>query len=126
MQGKYEKYKRQVENDLKNYPYWLISMETPNLGNPIRWGKTGQGGYNGISTVEEDMLKDMERKWKVEVITKVLKNLDSTSKTIIEEWYFRDNNSRDHLLKELNIDKNKFYYYRNRALRKFMVAIGYI
>ncbi|MBY6897993.1 nitroreductase [Clostridium botulinum] len=123
----YERYKKSVENDLRNYPYWLLAIETPGLGSPNRWGQqVNQSGYFKTSTVEEDMIKDMERRWKVDIITKVLKHLDPTSKTIIEEWYFRDNNSREELLKELNIDKNKFYYYRNRALKKFMVAIGYL
>lgn len=103
-----------------------MSIETPGLGSPNRWGQVSQSGYFKTSTVEEDMIKDMERRWKVDIITKVLKHLDPTSKTIIEEWYFRDNNSREELLQELNIDKNKFYYYRNRALKKFMVAIGYL
>ncbi len=95
-----------------------MAIETPGLGAPNRWGQqVNQSGYFKTSTVEEDMIKDMERRWKVDIITKVLKHLDPTSKTIIEEWYFRDNNSREELLKELNIDKNKFYYYRNRALK---------
>ncbi|AJA42513.1 ArpU family transcriptional regulator (endogenous virus) [Clostridium phage phiCT453A] len=122
----YEKYKRQVENDLRNYPYWLIAMETPNLGYPTRWGEIGQGGYNGTSTVETDMLKDMERKWKVEVISRVLNCLDSKSKTIIEEWYFRDTMTREQIQEEIGLDKNRFYHLRNRTLKKFMIAIGYI
>ncbi len=34
----YERYKKNVENDLRNYPYWLLAIETPGLGSPNRWG----------------------------------------------------------------------------------------
>ncbi|MBN3360476.1 nitroreductase [Clostridium sporogenes] len=122
----FKKYKRNVENDLRNYPYWLLAIETPGLGSPNRWGQVSQHSYSKISTVEEDMLKDMEKRWKVDVITKVLTLLLPTSKKIIEEWYFRDGIKREELLKELDIDKNKFYFYRDIALEKFMVSLGYI
>ncbi|MBO0537925.1 nitroreductase [Clostridium botulinum] len=122
----YEKYKKNVENDLRNYPYWLLAIETPGLGAPNRWGQVSQSGYFKTSTVEEDMIKDMERRWKVDVITKVLKNLDNESKKIIEEWYFRDIMTREEIQESLNLDKNKFYYFRNRTLKKFMAALNYI
>ncbi|ADG00855.1 hypothetical protein CBF_3270 [Clostridium botulinum F str. 230613] len=122
----YEKYKKNVENDLRNYPYWLLAIETPGLGSPNRWGEINQNKYNHTSTVEEDMLRDMEKSWKVDVITKVLGQLDPTSKKIIEEWYFRDIMTREEIQESLNLDKNKFYYYRNRTLKKFMAALNYI
>ncbi|ACQ54819.1 nitroreductase [Clostridium botulinum] len=123
----YERYKKSVENDLRNYPYWLLAIETPGLGSPNRWGQIKQqNGYSHTSTVEEDMLRDMEKSWKVDVITKVLGQLDPKSKKIIEEWYFRDIMTREEIQVSLNLDKNKFYYYRNRTLKKFMAALNYI
>ncbi len=76
----YERYKKNVENDLRNYPYWLLAIETPGLGSPNRWGQIKQNGYSHTSTVEEDMLRDMEKSWKVDVITRVLGQIDPTSK----------------------------------------------
>ncbi|MHB9943603.1 nitroreductase [Clostridium sporogenes] len=122
----YERYKKNVENDLRNYPYWLLAIETPGLGSPNRWGQIKQNGYSHTSTVEEDMLRDMEKSWKVDVITKVLGQIDPTSKKIIEEWYFRDIMTREEIQESLSLDKNKFYYYRNRTLKKFMAALNYI
>ncbi|NFO70773.1 nitroreductase [Clostridium botulinum] len=122
----YERYKKSVENDLRNYPYWLLAIETPGLGSPNRWGQIKQNGYSHTSTVEEDMLRDMKKSWKVDVITKVLGQLDPKSKKIIEEWYFRDIMTREEIQVSLNLDKNKFYYYRNRTLKKFMAALNYI
>ncbi|HBJ2613321.1 TPA: nitroreductase [Clostridium botulinum] len=123
----YEKYKKNVENDLRNYPYWLLAIETPGLGSPNRWGQIKQkNGYSHTSTVEEDMLRDMEKSWKVDVITKVLGQIDPTSKKIIEEWYFRDIMTREEIQESLSLDKNKFYYFRNRTLKKFMAALNYI
>ncbi|GAA0082443.1 MULTISPECIES: hypothetical protein [Clostridium] len=122
----YERYKKNVENDLRNYPYWLLAIETPGLGSPNRWGQIKQNGYSHTSTVEEDMLRDMEKSWKVDVITKVLGQIDPTSKKIIEEWYFRDIMTREEIQESLSLDKNKFYYFRNRTLKKFMAALNYI
>lgn len=125
---KYEKAKKYVENDLRDYPYWLIAMETPNLGYPTKWGVTTEKSSLPWerSYVEKNVIDDMEKRWKVDVITKVLSKLDKKSKKIIEEWYFRDTYTREELQEELVIDKNKFYYYRNRTLKKFMIALGYI
>ena len=68
----------------------------------------------------------MEKSWKVDVITKVLGQIDPTSKKIIEEWYFRDIMTREEIQESLSLDKNKFYYFRNRTLKKFMAALNYI
>lgn len=124
----YEKAKKYVENDLRDYPYWLIAIETPNLGYPTKWGVTIEKSSLPWerSYVEKNVLDDMEKRWKVDVITKVLSKLDKKSKKIIEEWYFRDTSNREEILRELEIDKNKFYYYRNRALKKFMIVLGYV
>jgi hypothetical protein len=119
--------KKQVEEDLKNYPYWLIAIETPNLGSPVRWDLVkSKGASTGGSCVEMSAMEEIRRQWKVDVITGVLTKLDSKSKEIIEEWYFRELVNREELEKQIDVDKNKYYYLKNRALRKFMVALGYI
>ncbi len=104
----------------------MLAIETPGLGSPNRWGQIKQNGYSHTSTVEEDMLRDMEKSWKVDVITRVLGQIDPTSKKIIEEWYFRDIMTREEIQESLSLDKNKFYYFRNRTLKKFMAALNYI
>lgn len=124
---KFKKYKNKVEDDLRSYPYWLIAIETPNLGYPTRWGGEVTTGNNMMhSFVEENAFDDIEKERKVNTITKVLRILDSKTKELIEKWYFRDMYTRNELLRELNIDKNKFYLYRDRALEKFMIALKYI
>lgn len=119
--------RKRIEEDLKNYPYWLIAIETPNLGSPVRWDlMKGNNTFSGGSSVEISAFEEMRRQWKVNVITGVLSKLDSKSKQIIEEWYFRDTINREELEKEVGVDKNKFYYLKNRALNKFMISLGYI
>jgi hypothetical protein len=126
---KFKKYKKAVEYDLKNYPYWLIAVETPELGYPTKWNvkieKSSLPWENG-SSVENNVLEDIRIRNKVNIITSILTKLDSNSKKIIEEWYFRDTSTQEELMKELDIDKNKFYYYRNRSLKKFMIALRYV
>ncbi|MCD3217798.1 nitroreductase [Clostridium botulinum C] len=123
---KFTRFKKKVEDDLRSYPYWLIAIETPNLGYPTRWGGEASTGNNINSFVEENAFDDIEKERKVNTITKVLRILDSKTKELVEKWYFRDMYTRSELLRELNIDKNKFYLYRDRALEKFMIALKYI
>lgn len=125
--NKYEHIKKCVEDDLRSYPYWLIAIEAPGLGYPTNWSSIKEKSNNfNYSFVESSVLGDFERTRKVEIITQVLTKLDKESKKIIEEWYFRDTTNREELEKELGLDKNKFYYFRNRTLKKFMIALGYI
>lgn len=118
--------KKKVENDLKNYPFWLIALESTGLGYPTRWSAKASTSKNNSSFLEESVLKDLEKERKVNTITTVLTKLDSVSKELVEKWYFRDSYSRDEILKVLKMSKNKFYLYRDRALKKFMIALKYI
>ncbi len=34
--------------------------------------------------------------------------------------------TREEIQESLSLDKNKFYYFRNRTLKKFMAALNYI
>lgn len=111
-----DKAKCEIEEDLRNYPYWLIAIETPVVFYSTR----------NDSTKEKNVIEDLTKRRKVEIITKVLDRLDNKSKIIIEKWYFKDSSTREQLLSELEIDKNKFYYLKNRALDKFMIALEYI
>ncbi|KEI02892.1 hypothetical protein [Clostridium botulinum] len=118
--------KKKVENDLKNYPFWLIALESTGFGYPTRWSAEASTVKNNSSLLEESVLKDLEKERKVNVITNVLPRLDNISKELVEKWYFRDSYSRDEILKVLKMSKNKFYLYRDRALKKFMIALEYI
>ncbi|KGN00839.1 nitroreductase [Clostridium phage CWou-2020a] len=118
--------KKKVENDLKNYPFWLIALESSGLGYPTRWGGEATTSKNNSSFLEESVLKDLEKERKVNTITTVLTKLDNVSKELVEKWYFRDSYSRAEILKVLKMSKNKFYLYRDRALKKFMIALKYI
>lgn len=122
----YEKAKKETEKVLRNYPYWLIASEAPNLGYPTRWNIKEKSSTVFSNSIENQVINDIERQRKVNVVTEVMKRLDTKSHKIIEEWYFRDTYTREELLKELDMDKHKFYNYKNRALKKFMIALGYI
>ena len=99
--------KKLVEEDLENYPLWLIKISSP-------------GSY-----IEGIVVRDEEIKRKVEIITGVLMFLNPLQKQLVEEWYFRDMKCRDQILKELMISEGTFYRERNKALKKFIIALGY-
>ena len=62
---------------------------------------------------------------KVDIINRVLGTLDSTSRSLIEEWYFKKVLTQEQLERELLISSSKYYRLRNDALRKFEIALGY-
>lgn len=124
---KYKQNIHNVERDLKNYPYWLIAIETPGLGSATRWDIVCTDKYTGGSSKLEDIVfQDLERQRKVDAITGVKSKLDDITKELIEKWYFNDMYTRENLIRELNINKNEFYRLRDKALKKFMIALKYI
>lgn len=117
--------KRLVEEDLENYPLWLINTELPGLGNATDWTKVYTKISSPGSYIEGIVVRDEEIKRKVEIITGVLMFLNPLQKQLVEEWYFRDMKCRDQILKELMISEGTFYRERNKALKKFIIALGY-
>lgn len=117
--------KRLVEEDLENYPLWLINTELPGLGSATNWTKVYTKISSPGSYIEGIVVRDEEIKRKVEIITGVLMFLNPLQKQLVEEWYFRDMKCRDQILKELMISEGTFYRERNKALKKFIIALGY-
>lgn len=117
--------KKLVEGDLENYPLWLINTELPGLGSATDWTKVYTKISSPGSYVESIVIRDEEIKRKVEIITGVLMFLNPLQKQLVEEWYFRDMKCREQILKELMISEGTFYRERNKALNKFIIALGY-
>lgn len=117
--------KKLVEEDLENYPLWLINTELPGLGSATDWTKVYTKLSSPGSYIEGIVVRDEEIKRKVEIITGVLMFLNPLQKQLVEEWYFRDMKCRDQILKELMISEGTFYRERNKALKKFVIALGY-
>lgn len=117
--------KRLVEEDLENYPLWLINTELPGLGSATDWTKVYTKISSPGSYIEGIVVRDEDIKRKVEIITGVLMFLNPLQKQLVEEWYFRDMKCRDQILKELMISEGTFYRERNKALKKFIIALGY-
>ncbi|MDM0505210.1 DUF1492 domain-containing protein [Clostridium perfringens] len=117
--------KKLIEEDLENYPLWLINTELPGLGSATDWTKVYTKISSPGSYIEGIVVRDEEIKRKVEIITGVLMFLNPLQKQLVEEWYFRDMKCRDQILKELMISEGTFYRERNKALKKFIIALGY-
>lgn len=121
----YKKIKIEVEKDLRNYPYYLISIETPGLGSAIRPDLIINKNLNPSDPVGRSIV-DMEYKRAlVNAVGFVYDKLDKESKRIIECSYFRDDVSVSEVKEELQIDKNKYYKLKERAIYKFAMGIGY-
>jgi len=121
----YRKIKKEVENDLKNYPYYLISVETPGLGSAIRPDVIIDKNLSPADPVGKSVVDIEYKKALVNAVGFVYDRLDTNSKRIIECCYFRDDISVGEVRDELKIDKNKYYKLKENALYKFAIGIGY-
>ena len=91
--------KKLVEEDLENYPLWLINTELPGLGSATDWTKVYTKISSPGSYIEGIVVRDEEIKRKVEIITGVLMFLNPLQKQLVEELYFRDMKCRDQIFK---------------------------
>lgn len=113
-----------IEADLRSYPFWLIREELSGLGTPSHYGvKTTCSSSSSI--VERTILDDEERATKVKIIQATMDKFDNLTKDLIEKYYFKDIYTRDELVKDLKIDKNRFYNIKNAALNRFKITLNY-
>lgn len=125
-ENKYREYKDKIEDNLKKYPYYQISIELPGLGSAaIPNGLLSKN--NKIADPVGDIVTEDEYKSNlVNRVNYVLDRLPDNSKKIIEYAYFMDGIiSPSEVIEELNINKNKYYNLKKNALCKFGMVFGY-
>lgn len=123
---KYKKFKRQVEDDLEKYYYYLISIETPGLGQATRWDKVYEKSNTPSDPVSKAVIDDEYKRILVNAIDNVYDRLDEKSKIIIEEYYFKGNIIKaEEVMAELKINKSRYYELKKISLYKFMIGLGY-
>ena len=122
---KYKKIKREVENDLRNYPYYLISIETPGLGSSIRPDIVIDKNLSPSDPVSRSAIDNEYKTILVNAVGFVYDKLDKSSKRIIECSYFRDDVTVGEVMEELKIDKNKYYKLKNNSIYKFAMGLCY-
>ncbi len=122
-------YKKRVERDLKEYPYLLIAVDAGGLGYPTRYDIVKDVKHPSDvkeSFVENCAISEEENKIKVDKITRALELLNRVEKDIIEECYFRNIYTNQEIIKNLFINKNKFYKIKSNAVRKIAISLGYL
>lgn len=122
----YKILKSKAERELKNYPYYLISLETPGLGSATRWDLVYEKSNCPSSKVEGEAIDNDYRRRVIHAIEYVIDRLDNSSKKIIETSYFREDITREEVQEELKIDRNRYYRLKKNSLEKFILALAYI
>lgn len=120
----YNRLKNKAENALRSYPYYLISFETPGLGNATRWDVVKAHGNTLVSVTENAVLEEEYKRNVVNAIDYVYDRLDDLSKKVIDLYYYRDNYTIVEIQDQLKIDRNKFYRLRKNALDKFIIVLA--
>ncbi|WP_238917231.1 nitroreductase [Clostridium sp. YIM B02555] len=122
---KFKEYRDRIEDNLKKYPYYQVSIEMPGLGSTSI--PNGLLSNNIVADPVGNMVADDEYKRNlVNKVNYVFDRLPENSKRIVECAYFMDGvMSNDEVIEELNINKNKYYDLKKNALYKFGIVFGY-
>lgn len=118
------KVKPLIECKLREYPYYQISLEMPGLGTAISPDLIINKSSVPNDIVGASVVHDEYKRIVVNAVNYVFDKLDKDSKKIIENTYFTGLHTRDEIMSELKISKNKYYNVRNCALYKFGIAFG--
>lgn len=123
---KYKIFKKEVEDKLQKYYYYLISLETPGLGQATRWDQVFEKSNQPSDPVSKVVVDDEYKRILVNAIENVYDRLDVKSQEIIKQCYFEDNLERpEEVMKKLGISKNRYYELKKISLYKFMIGLGY-
>ena len=112
-----------IEQKLKEYPYYQVSLEMGGLGTAVNPSKViDKSSVNDPtfkSAVQEEYMRTV-----VNAVNLVNDKLDYKSKKIIENAYFYNLDERDVILNDLKITKHKYYMLKDAALYKYGIAFG--
>ena len=112
-----------IEQKLKEYPYYQVSLEMSGLGTAVNPSKViDKSSVNDPtfkSAVQEEYMRTV-----VNAVNLVNDKLDYKSKKIIENAYFYNLDERDVILSDLKISKHKYYMLKDAALYKYGIAFG--
>jgi len=120
----FNKMKPVIEKKLRDYPFYLISIEMSGLGTAIPSYLIIDKNSGPSDPVGQAVVNDQYKRDIVNAINYIYDKLGADSKTIIDHSYFRDDKTRDEIIDELKISKNKYYSLKNMALYKFMIGLG--
>ena len=120
----YKKIVKEVEKMLKNYPYYLISIEMPGLGSAIRPDVVIDKNIKSDPVAKEIVDQEYKR-IVVNAIECIYDKLDKDSKKIIDHSYFRDDKTNEEVMLDLKIDRNRYYKLKKNAIYKFAIGLGY-
>ena len=108
-----------IEQKLRDYPYYQVSLEMSGLGTAVNPNKildkpTTVNAPTFKSAVQEEYMRTV-----VNAVNLVNDKLDYKSKKIIENAYFFKLDEREVILNDLNISKHKYYMLKDAALYKY-------
>lgn len=119
----YKVLRKKTEKKLKDYPYYIMSIEMPDLRGGTDFGEVTSKTNKFSSSVENSVMDLDYMKNIVKAIDYVLERLDDMSRRIIETAYFRDDIDKEDVQSELMIDRNKYYRLKKKAVEKFMIVL---
>lgn len=123
---KYKKFKKHVEDDLQKYYYYLISIETPGLGEATRWDQVYEKSNSPSDPVGKSVVDDEYKRILVKAIENIYDRLDENSKEIIKKYYFEENLMKpQEVMNKLGIRSSRYYELKKISLYKFMIGLGY-
>jgi len=117
----YAKVEWQVEKELRKYPFWEIACsEDPGIS-ATSYGPGLGGGGDGDGGCDDEAIKLANITAKKERVDKVMECLNQEQRDFVFYRYFREF-SRRAVIRELKINKDRFYIIRSEVLKKFAIS----
>lgn len=120
--------KKKVEEELREYPYKLMSLEISGLGTVVNPAiKIEKHRYPSDSISRGLVNKEINERRLHAIEWVYEEKLTVEQRRIIQACYFEDNVTKpSEIINELMISKSTYARSKNDALKKFALAIGYI
>ena len=119
--------KRKLEEELREYPYKLMSLEISGLGTVCNLEKIADKYRHPSDSVARAIEYREVNEKRLKAIEWVLDRLPEDEKKIIRTYYFEGNITKPaEVMNILSISERTYQRAKNRALEKFAITLGYI
>ncbi len=119
--------KRALEEELRDYPYKLMSLEISGLGTVCNLKKIADKNKHPSDSIGRAIENKEINEKRLNAIEWVYERLNKEQKRIVQACYFEDNTTKPReVMKELKISQSTYQRIKKESLMKFAITLSYI
>ena len=119
--------KRELEEELREYPYKLMSLEISGLGTVCNLEKIADKHKHPSDAIARAIGNEEINEKRLNAIEWVYERLSKEQKRIVQACYFEgDTTKPSEVIEELKISQSTYQRMKKESLRKFAITLSYI